>query len=76
MSTHLPLRLRVGLAVSELQRQHAENHSKVQRQLDGFDRKLQDVFFFFREEVVKGGVGGFMVGWVGWLVPHLSGEGC
>ena len=43
--------------MSELQRQHAENHSKVQRQLDGFDRKLQ--------EVVKGGVGGFMVGWVG-----------
>lgn len=32
----------MGLAVSELQRQAAENHSKVQRQLDGFDRKLQE----------------------------------
>eukprot|EP00434_Breviolum_minutum_P029059 symbB.v1.2.025706.t1/scaffold2512.1/size77315/1 len=37
-----PSELRVGLAVSELQRQAAENHGKVQRQLDGFDRKLQE----------------------------------
>ena len=67
MSTHLPLRLRVGLAVSELQRQHAENHSKVQRQLDGFDRKLQDVFFFFSGGSGEGWGGG-VYGWLGGLV--------
>lgn len=49
----------MGLAVSELQRQAAENHSKVQRQLDGFDRKLQDK---------KGEGNGEMGGWLGgWL---------
>lgn len=56
----------MGLAVSELQRQAAENHSKVQRQLDGFDRKLQE-----KGEGNGEMWGGWVVGWlvtVGWFL--------
>ena len=56
----------MGLAVSELQRQAAENHGKVQRQLDGFDRKLQEKR---GKEMVKCG-GGWVVGY-GWLVSEV-----
>ena len=57
----------MGLAVSELQRQAAENHSKVQRQLDGFDRKLQEKR---GKEIVKWGVVGWLVT-VGWFLKYF-----
>lgn len=57
----------MGLAVSELQRQAAENHGKVQRQLDGFDRKLQEKR---GKEMVKCG-GGWVVGYVGWFLKSF-----